>query len=240
MSINSIKIKKPLFKHGWNEYDQIEVPDVMDLPYHYNEEPQSDSDSSTQSSSQPRDSYSYSDSSDSQTSKEDFTWDDTPEQFELQKTFVINSTSHASTPKTLSTVDPLPPPFTRNRIPAFNQSLLHRQHAFCEPPTNRAFLSSPSPQSNPREDKHEATSSKSRIPKPLSPTQVHLHEVSDFSLLPIDSYTDDVKTTRRSTRIRHRPTYYGCTVPAQQTSIEDLKNRDQTDGNKRGNQSRQH
>ena len=134
------KSKTTPFKHGWNESDQEEMDEFIPIAYLHEANPiESDANSTSNSSSlaMPRPSES---SSCFGTSEEEDLWDNSADQITLQASTAGNDhfPNHTSHP-----LQNLPPPFSRNRIPAFTRPALRRQHAFRVPPSSSNCPQSP-------------------------------------------------------------------------------------------------
>ena len=189
--------KPPKFKHGWTEQDQDDLLEVPLYPHLYNDNLEdsnivSESDIPTSSNSSTLETvHGLIDSTDADTSEEELAWDNSPEQFTLQK---IPTTIVTPSP----TAAALPPPFTRTRIPAFSQRPLARQPAFRH--KSRRNPDPDTPQSCSRIDAPAAPVKASRIPKPTSPSQLVMNQVNDISLLvPVPTFN-----TRRSSRLSQK------------------------------------
>ena len=120
-------------------------------------------------------------------------WDNSPDQYTL------STSPHSPQAWSLQPFIPgpkpnVPPAFPRNRLCAFSQPPVSRNHAFRTPQSNQAFVTTPTPP--------PFAPARSRIPLPISPSQVDLQHVGDFSnVLP--------PLPRRSSRISYRPVFYG-------------------------------
>ena len=207
-SLYSIRQNKVKFKHGWVEADQHDLDYTP--PYSlltFEEDPVDTSCDPTSISS--RYTNSSIDSSDKESSNDDLIWDDAPDQVSLQSSIVITPTPTAtSTPPQQGLPATLPPPFLRDRIPAFTRPPLTRQHAFRRPRSDQAFQQSPTDNLLPTPN---APTKKSRIPKPTNPNQVVLNLVNDISDIPYDHLIppNPMEPVRRSSRSLRRPDYYG-------------------------------
>ena len=204
-SVNVIKAKHQ-FRHGWNEEDQNFEEDLYTHALGPDTSSESSSITSTCSTPSthppadpPNDSQSTSTPSDtsSQSDEEPF-WDTSPAQFTLSDNPApMPLDAWSSTPFITTTMSKIPPAFPRDRNYAFSQPPLVRRNAFRLPNNNDAFSNTPPP----------PQPSRSRIPKPVSPTRVRLHGVSDLSsVLPSDPYQS---STRRSTCVTSIPVFLG-------------------------------
>ena len=190
----TIKKGKTLqFKHGWNESDQEEISDLT--PFCLSNYMDEESPCASTRSTSPE-VYSPRSSSGSAVSEADeFIWDDSPEQISLQ----FDSSNNHVKPQ-------LPPPFTRNRVVAISRPPLRRQPAFRTIHPTHAFRQPPRTPENAMSTPHVPPPvKKSRIPTPISPSQVLLDQVNDLSRIP-STHTQEAmpQTPRRSSRLQSR------------------------------------
>ena len=170
--------KKSIFKHGWNETDQIMETDDLMIPFH-----QPDPEHSTSlPDPQSRSPGSRSDASNS--SMQDLTWDDAPCQYDLSETFDSDVNTPDPSPFPTSTSFPRTDcapvlPFIRTRLFGSSDQALSRTPAFRLHRSDQAFLTTPQPSS--LLPLPMPPTKKSRIPTPRSPSRIALQDVADFS-----------------------------------------------------------
>ena len=163
-----------LFRHGWDESDQIldyAYAFPLELTDPHSHEPSQEIALSTG----PHSEVSSSDNS----SEEDLMWDTTPHQYMLTRPHepeAWSSTPFAPEPATI------PPPFPRERVTAFSQPPVTRSNAFRLPTHNQAFNVTRS-------------SRPSKLPVPVSPAAV---ETTQVNLL---THVLPVPQLRRSNRL---------------------------------------
>ena len=201
MNIKSLpqKCKQTKFKPGWRESDQEDDLYLPIIPYHNSEDEDYDP---TSNSSSRRDSDASITSSASLTSEDELDWDPTPEQITIQSATYDASPQNPSQVSTKK-INVIPPPFTRNRIPAFTRPPLRRQPAFRSVHPNHAFVAIPQTLTDPVPP--PTPKKRSRIPLPTSPSKVVLNQVNDISFLPrLQGGGNHTPDLRRSARISSR------------------------------------
>ena len=209
LAIKSYQNRKQLitqsrFKHGWNEEDQnmdfelhpFITPAQMDFPQE---------EFSPAIPEPGTETYNLPSSPNSNCSSADLSWDDSdltylstpPNQEENPpKPYTVTT----STPFTKTNPESIKP-FTRSRLFASTDPMLSRTPAFRQNASDQAFLEPPSPPVLPPQPIAPKKKIKSRIPKPLSPSQVVPEQVTNLSqVLP-----------RRSSRPSQPPPRYDPT-----------------------------
>ena len=199
--VHTVLTKKTLFRHGWEQDDQdfsIDVaPSIVFSHNIHQEEPTSDSTSPTITPT-PSPKQSVDSSTHITSEEEEMTWDTSPEQYCLTtKNSVDAWTPPPFVPQQISAT--IPQAFPRERLDAFSHQPLTRRNAFRRPPSALPFHS-PQPSSRPV--------SSSRIPVPISPSQVDPTMVSDLSHV-LPNLGMPPNAPRRSSCIRTQPNYLG-------------------------------
>ena len=148
-----------------------------------------------------------SDSTISDKTSTELTWDESPSQYTLTPNS-YPKTASLPPPSPIPTSTPFPrqahiQPFTRSRIFATSEPPLERKPAFKATRSDQAFLSTPT--SEDIQPLSKNTPRRTRIPMPVSPSDVDLHQVSNVdAVLPYIN-----PPPRRSIRRSTRPEYYG-------------------------------
>ena len=194
---------KPLIKFGWIEEDQnydCEETLVFTPIYPHSPDLQSAS-NSEESINTSSETLASSDNTDvsSSSSDDDLIWDTSPEQYALSD---LSDQVGYDDPSSFQQNAAIPPSTLSRRYATSEHSLV-RSDAFKSPPDT----SIPLPR-RPDANSHDVPIPirSSRIPTPVSPSQVNLHEVNDLSALPSLTFvpskspTPAFPTGRRSTR----------------------------------------
>ena len=141
----------------------------------------------------------------SSSSSQEYHWDITPSQYELQSMSVVPTIP----PPPLMSLQIQPPPILlfqastpvnsvrRPRTYATTGRAIRRSKAFRSPTPDCAFLTTPSPTLSP-ESQDRLPPRRSRIPRPKSPSTMDLHRVNDIAELPLPGNMDP--PFRRSSR----------------------------------------
>ena len=197
--IYAVKPKRSPFRHGWEEIDQDFSLDIVPFSSHGQDIQLEESTSnSTSPSTTPPSSPAVSVNSSTNLTSEDeeMAWDTSPEQYQLTIQKSLNAwSSPPFVPQPSSAV--IPPAFPRKRINAVSYQPLTRRNAFRAPPAD-------APNNHP--DPSSPHGRPTRIPVPVSPSQVDFTLVSDLSnVLPTLGMPQHAP--RRSSRIRTPPVY---------------------------------
>ena len=221
-SIRTIQLPRSKSKHGWNYEDQPQEEDIY-ITYLETTYEETEVSSTTSSTSNGESSPEVPENVVSSDEDPQLLWDTSPDQYTLTFTNSAYGFPLSSTPYT----HPMHvPPFipARRRAYATSGPSIKRSQAFKTSQQDHAFISASNNltgQVIPQEDEPDnnintVRSHLSRIPKPISPTQVQLDKVNDVSALqyPVpDSAAHSTSRTplRRSSRITARPSSYRLT-----------------------------
>ena len=230
MLIKSKPQKQTLkFKHGWKECDQEDIQD-MQIPHFLLDTDQENINPIPHPlilgspNSPVRSTIS---STTEEDWEDDLAWDESPDQISLQSA-VYTPTQEAE----IDTVT-LPPPFTRNRLPAVSRPPLTRQPAFRIHQKERRLLQQPQTPTNTSLPQRTPIPprKKSCIPRPASPSNVLTNQVNDISLLPNpEDLSLPVVPVRRSTRLSRRQAlndpFHTTNSPSFKTEEEEGKTRE--------------
>ena len=233
-AIVSLNITNKRQRYGWDEEDQMEGWELFFGPNNHNstlsEVASSDAETEHNSNSSEEGKQDHATSDDD---SEDYIWDTSPDQYALHDPTLQYATPRSLQPLMSLQVEPpnphLQPAFhnaPRQRTYGTSQNPLRRQNAFRTPKPDYAFLETPPPLNQTPDTRAPR---KSRIPTPVSPSDVDLNAVTDISLLPTHGQSLR-RSQRQTTRI-----FYG----ARPRMIADDTRDNTLDNGRRGHGSQQ-